>query len=180
METLVNQVTMVHYNREISCIGVVADTHVPNRARFLPPRLFKLLADVQLILHAGDLVDEGVIRELSAIAPVEAVAGNMDPLKLQQQLGRLKLIKIGQLGIGLLHGDLGGRKVVFERMRELFLPEIPAAIVFGHLHEPLIRKIGQTLFFNPGSAVEPRRDSRASCGRIIINGNQVSGEIINI
>lgn len=180
MKKLFNQVKVVNYDPAIKLIGVVADTHVPSRAHFLPPRLFEIFADVQLILHAGDLVDEKVIDELSAIAPVEAVAGNMDPPRLQQKLGRLKLIKIGRLRLGLLHGDLEGRNVVFKRITELFLPENPAAIIFGHLHEPVNKKVEQILFFNPGSAVEPRRSSLASCGRMIIRGNELNGEIIEI
>lgn len=168
----------VEYDRAISEIGVVSDTHIPARAAFLPPALFKVFDGVQLILHAGDLVDEKVIDDLSVLAPVEAVAGNMDPTGLQVRLGKLKLVKVGSVLIGLLHGDIAGRRVSFNRVRDLFRPVEPQVIVFGHLHEPLNREDGGTLFFNPGSAVDPRRTPRPSCGKLKITGTEVKGEII--
>ena len=168
---------VVTYGPEVSRIGVIADTHLPTRARFIPAQVFELFAGVQLILHAGDLVDQSVLDELSAIAPVEAVAGNMDPLHLDHRLGRLKLIRIGTLSIGMLHGDIGGRAIHFKQVRELFLPEQPAAIVFGHLHEPVVIRVDGILYFNPGSAVEPRRVAKPSCGLLNVSGTEVDGEI---
>ncbi len=171
-------VKIVTYGPEVTRIGVISDTHLPTRARSIPNKIFEHFAEVQLILHAGDLVDRSVIDELRVIAPVEAVAGNMDPLDLDHQLGRLKLIKIGPLSIGLLHGDLGGRAVNFTQVRELFRPVLPAAIVFGHLHEPVAKRVDAILYFNPGSAVEPRRVAKPSCGLLTIRGAEISGEII--
>ena len=43
-------------------IGVVSDTHIPTRGKILPPALFRLLAGVDLILHAGDLVCAAVLK----------------------------------------------------------------------------------------------------------------------
>jgi hypothetical protein len=168
----------VEYDRAIAEIGVIADTHIPARASYLPPALFDIFDGVQLILHAGDLVDEKVITELSALAPVEAVAGNMDPPGLQTSLGKLKLVTLGPVLIGLLHGDIAGRRVSFSRVRDLFRPAEPQVIVFGHLHEPLNRVKGGVLYFNPGSAVDPRRAPRSSVGKLKITGTEVKGEII--
>ena len=171
-------IKIVSYGPEVTRIGVISDTHLPTRARTIPNKIFELFAEVQLILHAGDLVDQSVIDELGVIAPVEAVAGNMDPLHLDHKLGRVKLIRIGPLSIGMLHGDIGGRAFNFNRVRELFLPEQPAAIVFGHLHEPVAKRVDGILYFNPGSAVEPRRVAKPSCGLLNIRGAEISGEII--
>jgi uncharacterized protein len=173
-------VKVVSYGPEVTRIGVISDTHLPTRARSIPNKIYQIFAGVHLILHAGDLVDQAVIDDLKVIAPVEAVAGNMDPLQLVQQLGRLKLIEVGPLSIGLLHGDLGSRVVDFRRVREIFLPDHPAAIVFGHLHEPVVRKIDGILYFNSGSAVEPRRVAKPSCGLLTINGTEISGDILDL
>ncbi|MDW7729098.1 MAG: YfcE family phosphodiesterase [Dethiobacteria bacterium] len=175
---MTNKIRTVDYGSEITEIGVISDTHIPARARYLPPEIFREFKDVQLILHAGDLVDEKVMIELSALAPVEAVAGNMDSFWLQRKLGKLKLIRIGQLAIGLLHGDIAGRRVSFDQVQKLFLPLQPQAIVFGHLHEPLNRSHEGTLFFNPGSATDPRRVARPSIGRLRITKGSIQGEII--
>jgi uncharacterized protein len=168
----------VLYGEEIKEIGVLSDTHIPARNRFLPPELFRLFEGLGLILHAGDLVDEKVIDELQVIAPVEAVAGNMDPPNLQRRLGCLKLVKVGGISIALLHGDIGGRRVGFDRLREIFKPAKPQAIVFGHIHEPVNKLHKGILYFNPGSAVDPRRVPRPSCGRLLIEDYRISGEII--
>jgi uncharacterized protein len=171
------EVKTVEYDSGVKMIGVVSDTHIPTRGRFLPPQLFMLFAGVQLILHAGDLVDEKVIDELQTLAPVEAVAGNMDPLRLNRLLGRLKLVKVGGINIGLLHGDIGSRRVSFSQVSKLFKPARLQAVVFGHLHEPLVKMHEGTLYFNPGSAVDPRREPKPSCGRLLIDGSEISGEI---
>src|SRR5215207_4730395 len=52
---------------------------MPRRARALPENLLAHLELADLILHAGDLVIEALIHELSAYAPVRAVRGNLDP-----------------------------------------------------------------------------------------------------
>lgn len=139
--------------------------------------MFEIFSGVQLIIHAGDLVDDSVITELSTIAPIEAVVVNMDPLHLGYKLGRVKLIRIGHLSIGLLHGDLSGRSFNFSRVKELFQPDRPATIVFGHLHEPVAKRANGILYFNPGSAVEPRRAIRPSCGLLAVSDRSVTGDI---
>ncbi|MDY6826311.1 MAG: metallophosphoesterase family protein [Bacillota bacterium] len=168
----------VEYDETIKTIGVVSDTHVPNRARFLPPELFRVLDGVDLILHCGDLVKAEIIEELEAIAPVEAVSGNMDPPELKNKLGRLKLLKIGGMTIGLLHGDITGRQVPFNEVASLFAPHALQAVVFGHIHEPVNREFDGILFFNPGSAVDPRHGFSPSCGLLSITGKKISGRII--
>ncbi|HED23881.1 MAG TPA: metallophosphoesterase [Firmicutes bacterium] len=161
-------------------IGVVSDTHIPSRARFLPPVLFKALDGVDLILHCGDLVKEKIIDELAAIAPVEAVSGNMDPPELKKRLGRLKLIQIGRTAIGMLHGDITGRRVPFRHVASLFAPNKLQAVVFGHLHEPVNEEYKRMLFFNPGSAVDPRHGFSPTCGVLHVDEQKISGEIISL
>src|SRR3712207_8410409 len=43
---------------------VIADTHIPRRARALPEALSPYLDDADLILHAGDLMDPALLGEL--------------------------------------------------------------------------------------------------------------------
>src|SRR3712207_1058527 len=65
---------------------VVADTHIPRRARSLPRGLNPYLERADLVLHAGDLMDPVLLGELAAYAPVEAVRGNLDPPGLPETL----------------------------------------------------------------------------------------------
>ncbi|MFO7951728.1 MAG: YfcE family phosphodiesterase [Bacillota bacterium] len=168
---------VVTYEQEITEIGVIADTHIPTRGRNIPSRVFELFDEVQLILHAGDLVDEKILVELQALAPVEAVAGNMDSGDLGSRLGRIKLVQLKDLSIGLLHGDLSGRRIDPGEVLSLFEPYQPQAVVFGHLHEPVCQMHGETLFFNPGSVIDPRRQ-QPSCGCLKIIDGEVKGEIV--
>jgi uncharacterized protein len=178
IDTAMVEIKTVHYGSDVKKIGVLADTHIPTRGRFMPPHLFRIFNEVQLIMHAGDLVDEQVLIELQALAPVEAVAGNMDPPDLRSRLGRQKLLDIGGVVVALLHGDLAGHRVSHERLSEQFKPIKPRVIVFGHLHEPVNEWHDDILFFNPGSAVDPRRSPNPSCGLLKIENTQVSGEIL--
>ena len=59
-------------------IGLISDTHIPDRARELPEKVIEAFENVELIIHAGDLTSPKVIEELENIAPVMAVQGNMD------------------------------------------------------------------------------------------------------
>ena len=59
-------------------IGLISDTHIPDRLSLLPENVIKAFEGVDLILHAGDVTDYEVIEKLEKIAPVLAVEGNMD------------------------------------------------------------------------------------------------------
>lgn len=159
-------------------IGVVSDTHIPSRARFLPPDLYNILNGVDLILHAGDLVEESVLTELASLAPVEAVAGNMDQGHLWK-LGRCKLIRVAGILIGLLHGD-GDRAAIMPGTGAAFSAYKPGVIVSGHTHRPRNQDQGGVLMFNPGSPVDPRWGSKPSCGLLTLKNSLVTGEIISL
>jgi putative phosphoesterase len=159
-------------------IGVVSDTHIPMRAKQLPPALFTLFDGVELILHAGDLVDEKVLTELGAIAPVEAVAGNMDDFVLYNRLGTKKVISAAGYRIGLIHGNLGSNRMKTpQRSLEAFAGQNVDCVVFGHSHQPYLERVGSVLLFNPGSPTDRRREPRHSCG-ILTLGKTIEGEII--
>lgn len=148
-------------------IGCVSDTHIPTRASYLPGRLLAALAEVDLILHAGDLVIEGILTQLRLVARVEAVAGNMDPPGLAEDLDRAVLLSAGPWRIGLTHGDEGPGRTTPERALGMFRsagdgPGIDV-VVFGHSHRPLNERWGGVLLLNPGSATNPRRELRPSC-----------------
>jgi uncharacterized protein len=147
-------------------IALIADTHIPTRLARLPGSLLDRLAQVDAVLHAGDIVTHDVLDELSAIAPTTAVPGNMDPPELSQRLNPRELLSLEGWTIGLHHGhqpheiqlqyitssyDAPEMDVFFQQMHM----QLPGAqiIVFGHFHRPLIRWWHEILFINPGSVV---------------------------
>lgn len=166
-------------------IGVVSDTHVPRRARRLPPQLLKGLeqAKVDYILHAGDLVDMAVLDELSAIAPVSAVAGNMDGWETSFRLPRQRTATVGGVSIGLAHGDQGHGPDTPTRAFSLFAGTGVAAVVFGHSHIPWCEYREGILLFNPGSPTDPRRQPNPSYGLIHVEGGpapSLTGQILSL
>lgn len=153
-------------------ILVLADTHIPKKSRALPRKVFELLNECSLIVHAGDVLVQPVLDELSKFAPVYAVRGNNDVnLHLPQQLQ----FKVEKISIGLIH-DSGKTEGRAKRMRKLFAAE--RVVVFGHSHVPCNIDDGDLLLFNPGSPTDKRMQPFPTVGLLTIDGQHVSGRII--
>jgi putative phosphoesterase len=153
-------------------IGVVSDTHIPKRAKFLPKELINGLQGVDCIIHAGDWQSLEVYKELSKIAPVNGVAGNVDSEEIVKKFGRKKKLTIGRFNIGVIHGD-GIRMTTEKRVIEAFKDDPVDLIIFGHSHIPLYKKSGDVWLFNPGSPTDKRRQEQYSFG-IILLGAQIN------
>lgn len=177
-------------------LGVVADTHIPDRMTALPRQLFDALQGVDHILHAGDICQPGVLTELERIAPVLAVKGNRDYFfPGNWKLPTDRLIEIGNVRIGMTHGHGGLRAYIKEKVIFITLgyhlsrfidqafhrfDGIPVkAILFGHSHFPLNQLRENRLLFNPG-AVGPdyRAKFGASVGILTVDAHSVKGEIV--
>lgn len=156
-------------------IGVLSDTHVPTRAKALPPVLFEAFRGVAMILHAGDLTTRDVLDELEAIAPVHAVRGNVDPPEVARLLPARRVIEVEGVKIGLIHGDGPSRAKTPERALKAF--DGVQCVVFGHTHIPLCERRGGVLLFNPGSPTDRRGQPRYSYGFLTVAGGRVDGEI---
>lgn len=159
-------------------IGVLSDTHIPGRARAVPATILEAFAGADLILHAGDLVSRAVLEVLRGVAPVHAVAGNNDPPDLVAELGTVKLLELGGFRIGLTHGHVGTGSTTLKRALSQF-SEVDC-VVFGHSHQPVIDRVGQTLVFNPGSATDRRRAPACSYGFLIIDAQGLRAELREI
>ena len=157
-------------------IGVIADTHIPH-FRALPEAVWTHFADVELIIHAGDLSQMRVIDELEAIAPVAAVQGNVEEEEVVRALPIKRELIVGGCRIGVVH-ILGNA----QNRAEAALQEFPAArcVIFGHSHVPYNQEQGEQLLFNPGSATDRRRQPACSLGLLTIDdrSRQIRGEII--
>ena len=153
---------------ESATLGVVADTHVPDRARQLNPILTSTFraAGVKAILHCGDVCTPEVLETLGKIAPVYAVRGNRDVYRLSNLPRRLTLEFVG-VKIGLMHGHGRWYNYLYERVEYIFAGIRPGryrrralktfdeqvkVVVFGHIHKPIQEWIEGRLIFNPGSA----------------------------
>ncbi len=175
-------------------IGVLADTHVPDRLPALRPQVLEVFtrAKVDVILHAGDICVPQVLDALGEVAPVIAVKGNRD-WAFSASLPALWQGVLGGVPTALLHGhgspmDYWRDKIAyltrgyaFERYAALASAWAPDArlIVFGHSHTEENRLVGERLFFNPGSAcVSERRDLPPTVGMLRVAAGKVTGDII--
>ena len=157
-------------------VGVISDTHIPVAVQALPPEVFDIFKDVDLILHAGDIVTFSVLEELKAVAPVVAVAGNMDESEIQQVLPPKKVLDIGGFRIGLIHGKFR-LAVQQERIRKEF--DSVDLIVYGHSHTPFWGRVGDVLFLNPGSPTDKRHAPYKSIGILHVE-KELKAQIIRI
>jgi len=156
-------------------IGVVADTH----SKELPPKLREELSKVDLILHAGDLCETRDLEVFESIGEIKAVYGNMDSPEVVKQLQRTQVVSCGAFKIGLFHGE-GPPDGVLDRVREEFKDKDVQAVVFGHSHQPLNRKIGGVLFFNPGSPNDDIFAPYKSFGILDVSPKGITGKIIKL
>ena len=153
---------------------ILADTHIPRRARTLPEGLVAYLERADFILHAGDLIGLSVLEELSAYnAPVHAVRGNVDgpgvdlPETLQLDFGGAK--------VAMMH-DSGRKEGRRKRLRRRF-PEA-RVVVFGHSHIPFLEDKNGLLLLNPGSPTDKRRQPEHTFALIRSEEGDVRAEII--
>lgn len=158
-------------------IGVISDTHIPERALDLPKEIYSDFKDAELILHAGDLVSMDVLESLNKICPVKAVYGNMDFPDVKKTLKEKEIIEVGNFKIGLIHGA-GHPANLINFTKNAFSQKLDA-IVFGHSHTPFNEKRFGILFFNPGSPTDTFFSPYLSYGILEIDDN-IKAKIVRI
>jgi putative phosphoesterase len=173
-------------------LGIIADTHIPQRLPRLPAGVDRVFRGVDLILHAGDLNRLDVLDELNRIAPTLAVAGNAD--LFGTGLPARRVIAIGGRRVGLTHGHGSWprylwRKVIdaYEFDGDFYARAARAefervdAVVFGHTHRSCHFMLDGVLIFNPGP-VAPRyyNTRRPQVGLLHIEATGLRAEVIEL
>jgi uncharacterized protein len=153
--------------------AVIADTHIPRRARALPEGLLTYLRRADLILHAGDLMDQALLGKLATYAPTRAVQGNLDPP--EAGLPETLEFAFGGAKVAMVH-DSGPKKGRRNRMRGRF-PEA-RIVVFGHSHIPWLEDKGGLLLLNPGSPTDRRRQPQHTFALLQVDGGEIMAEIL--
>jgi putative phosphoesterase len=159
-------------------IGVISDTHltsVDDRFAELTRRYF---SDVDVIIHAGDVIEESVYNFLSTWRLL-AVLGNMDRGTLVDMLPGKRIEQLKGKRIGITHG-WGSPGGLAGRVREEFRSDLVDCIVFGHSHAPVISTDQGILMFNPGSPTDKRFAEKNTLGFLTITENGITGEIQEI
>lgn len=154
-------------------IGVVSDTHLTGSSKRLEVIFKRYFEDVDLILHAGDLVDLHVLKAFQS-KNVKAVFGNMDPPSVRNFLPDRLILDLGGFRVGLIHG--WGAPFNLEGKLLQALGRVDC-LVYGHTHHAVNDERDGTLFFNPGSAADGCSGLAKSVGIIEIDNN-ISGKIV--
>jgi uncharacterized protein len=152
--------------------AVLSDTHLRADLRSLPPEVWEAVDTADVVLHAGDVVTGDLLAALAERAPVHAVLGNNDHALVGHLPDRLE-VDLAGVRVAMVH-DSGARAGRERRMRRWF-PDAQV-VVFGHSHEPVDAEglDGQRLF-NPGSAVQRRRQPRRTMGLLTFEEGRVTG-----
>jgi hypothetical protein len=160
-------------NTGVYVVGLISDTH-----GLLRPQVAEVFDGVSLILHAGDVGGAKVLESLAAIAPVEAVFGNVDDVH-DPSLAAERVVTVGGITIHVSHGHELGSPTP-ERMLARYHGDV---LVFGHTHKAIVVREGIRLVVNPGSAGPRRFDLKPSVARLMIaagNPPFVDVEVISL
>lgn len=159
-------------------ILVLADTHVRSGSSGLEGLLDALAAELRradVILHAGDVVDAGLLAALDRSAPVLAVLGNNDD-DLADDLPETVEVELGGVPVAMVH-ESGARAGREARMKRRF-PDA-RVVVYGHSHQPEDRLgVDRQRLFNPGSPTQRRRAPARTYGVLHLAGGRITGHRI--
>ncbi|WP_454051340.1 metallophosphoesterase family protein [Cellulomonas sp. Marseille-Q8402] len=135
---------------------LLADTHVPRRARDLPPPVWAAVEAADVVLHAGDWVDVALLDAIGSRARrLIGCWGNNDGAGLRARLPEVARATLGGLRFAVVHetGPRTGR----EARCDAAYPDVDV-LVFGHSHIPWDTTTPRGLrLLNPGSPTDRRR-----------------------
>jgi putative phosphoesterase len=159
-------------------IAVIADTHITSGV--VPPGLLRIAGQADMVIHAGDLVQAAVLKELKSVCPdVRAVYGNMDGEELKAKLSARLIIDLpGGIRIGVMHG-WGAPAGLLDIVESEFRGKNVQIAVYGHSHQPSRVERNGVIYFNPGSPTDKVYAPYNSYGLIEIR-NGVEAKIVRI
>lgn len=155
---------------------VLSDTHIRTGGRrTLPEDVYRALDHADVILHAGDVLDEGVLAGLASIAPLHAVLGNND-VGLAGVLPGTRVLDLDGVQVAMIH-DSGPGTGRAGRLYRRF-PDA-GVVVFGHSHVPVdIEGVTGQRLFNPGSPTERRSSPHRTFGLLELGDGELVGHRI--
>lgn len=148
-------------------VGIISDTHGLLRAEAVAA-----LRGSNFIVHAGDIGDESILRNLESIAAVTVVRGNTDHDAWARRLPETAVLEVGGVRIYAVH-DVDRLDI-----------DPPAAgvdvVVFGHSHRPGIEHRDRVMYLNPGSAGPRRFNLPVTIAHLTIENGGAKAKIVEI
>ena len=151
----------------MSRVGLLSDTH-----GLLRPEATAFLRGSDFIVHAGDIGDANVLKELRALAPVTVVRGNNDKGLWAEAISETEVLQIGDIFIYVLHN-----------LAELDLDPAAAGfqvVVSGHSHQPLVEERDGVLYVNPGSSGPRRFKLPIAVAELEVVGQSVRAKVVEL
>lgn len=149
-------------------VGVISDTH-----GHLDPRVEKIFAGVNHILHAGDIGYASIILELEMVAPVTAVLGNCD-----SDIGFRLTETLELAGRNFFIHHIINPHGLSEAVTNRIAKSRPDVIVFGHTHKAFAETVDGIFYFNPGYAGKPKGSSERSVAILHLDEKGIRHEFI--
>ena len=154
---------------------LLADTHLPRRARDLPAGVWAAVGEADLVLHAGDWVDVSLLDALERRSRrLVGCYGNNDGPELRARLPEVARVAVAGLSIAVVHetGPSRGRE---ERCDALY-PDVDV-LIFGHSHIPWDSTTpGGLRLLNPGSPTDRRRQPHCTW----MTATVADGELLDV
>lgn len=152
---------------------LLADTHLPKRAKALPDSVLAAIDTADVVVHAGDWVDTATLDLLEARSSrFIGVYGNNDHGELRERLPEVARAGIDGVRVALIHetGASTGR----ERRMDAAFPDTDL-LVFGHSHIPWDTTTPAGLrLLNPGSPTDRRRQPHATFMRVTLDAGTIA------
>lgn len=154
-------------------ILLIADTHVPKRARELPAQVWSAVGRADVVFHAGDWVDAALLDEFEQRArQLVAVYGNNDGVDLRARLPETADVTLDGVRFAMVHetGQAKGRELRCEAL----YPDADV-LVFGHSHIPWDTTSPRGLrLLNPGSPTDRRRQPACTYMTAVVDGGRLT------
>ena len=151
---------------------LLADTHVPNRAKDLRQRVWRAVDDADVVIHAGDWVTTLLLDALEQRANrLIGVWGNNDGPDLHRRLPEVARATIDGVRFAVVHetGPATGR----EQRCQAAYPDADV-LVFGHSHIPWdTTTAGGLRLLNPGSPTDRRRQPTCTMITAVADGGEL-------
>ncbi|KQR40452.1 metallophosphoesterase family protein [Microbacterium sp. Leaf159] len=156
---------------------LIADTHVPARARRLPDSVLRAVDEADIVVHAGDWIDVATLDLLESRSQVlVGVFGNNDGPALRERLPEIARFTVEEVDVAVVH-ETGPKQRREERMDAAF----PGTdlLVFGHSHIPwdTVAPSGMRLL-NPGSPTDRRRQPVCTVMSVVIDARRIDATLV--
>jgi putative phosphoesterase len=157
---------------------LLADTHVPKRARRLPDAVWDAVGSADVVVHAGDWVEPALLEELERRSRrLVGVFGNNDGAELRRRLPEVARATVGGVRFAVVHetGDAKHR----ERRCEQAYGDVDV-LVFGHSHIPWDTvSPGGLRLLNPGSPTDRRRQPHCTYMTLTVDDGAIGDVVLH-